>query len=55
MHDLVKKTSLYSDYIWSPNNKNKRVMEWKSTHKLTFTYLKSFYEYFNQQVTFLKQ
>ena len=34
MHDLVKKTSLHNAYFLSLHNKNKNVMERKSSHKL---------------------
>ena len=36
MHDLVKKTSLHYAYFLSLHNKNKKVMERKSGHKLPF-------------------
>ena len=56
MLDLVKKTSLHNAYFLSPHNKNKNVMERKSSHKSPFYSFKNRYKplwiwYFNQQVT----
>ena len=59
MHDLVKKTSLHNAYFLSLHNKNKNVMERKSSEKLPFYSFKNSYKplwiwYFNQQVTLVE-
>ena len=44
MHDLVKKTSLHNAYFLSLHNKNKNVMERKSSHKKPFYSFKNNYK-----------
>ena len=46
MHDLVNKTSVHNEYLLSLHNKNKNVMGWNSSHKLTFYLFKHGYKPF---------
>ena len=59
MHDLVQKTSLHNAYFMSLHNKNKNIMERKSSHKLPYYSFKNSYKplgiwYFNQKVTLVE-